>query len=110
MGRPSIFSDEFAAEICDRLAGGESLNAICSDDHMPTRQAVHEWIADNRAGFGDKYARAREVQADHFADEIIAIVDTEPDANRGAGADGWSQVGFVQARAEKIRRQGASRR
>ena len=26
--------------------------------------------------------RAREVQADHFADEIIAIVDTEPDANR----------------------------
>ena len=26
--------------------------------------------------------RAREVQADHFADEIIEIVDTEPDANR----------------------------
>ena len=82
MGRPSAYSTELAAEICDRLAGGESLNAICRDDHMPTRQAVHEWIADNRAGFGDKYTRAREVQADHFADEVIAIVDTEPDANR----------------------------
>src|SRR3954469_22528405 len=75
MGRPSIYSDELAAEICDRLAGGESLNAICKDPHMPSRQAVHEWIADNRAGFGDKYARARAVQADHYADEIIEIAD-----------------------------------
>lgn len=82
MSRPSLYSDALAAELCERLASGESLNAICKDPHMPTRQAVHEWIADNRAGFGDKYARAREVQADHFADEIISIVDTEPDANR----------------------------
>src|SRR5262245_54501049 len=82
MGRPSIFSDELAAEICERLASGESLNAICRDEHIPTRQAVHEWIADNRAGFGDKYARARAAQADHYADEIIEIVDTETDPVR----------------------------
>jgi len=82
MGRPSIYSDELAAEIFERLASGESLNAICRDAHMPTRQAVHEWIADNRAGFGDKYARARAAQADHYADEIIEIVDTETDPVR----------------------------
>ncbi len=82
MGRPSIYSDELAAEICERLAAGESLNVICRDAHMPTRQAVHEWIADNRAGFGDKYARARAAQADHYADEIIEIVDTETDPAR----------------------------
>lgn len=57
-GRPSIYSDELAAEICERLANDESLNTICRDDHMPTRQAVHEWIADDRDGFRDKYARA----------------------------------------------------
>ena len=82
MGRPSLYSDALAAEICERLATGESLNAICKDPHMPTRQAVHEWIAANRAGFGDKYARARAVQADHYADEIIEIVDTETDPVR----------------------------
>ncbi len=82
MGRPSIYSDELAAEICERLAAGESLNVICRDAHMPTRQAVHEWIADNRAGFGDKYARARAAQADHYADEIVEIVDTETDPAR----------------------------
>jgi hypothetical protein len=74
-GRPSIYSDELAAEICERLASGESLNAICRDESMPTRQAVHEWIADNRAGFGDKYARARAMQVEHYADEIIDIAD-----------------------------------
>ena len=74
-GRPSIFSDEIAAEICERLAAGESLNAICRDEHMSSRQAVHEWIADNRAGFGDKYARAREMQVEHYVDEMIDIAD-----------------------------------
>jgi hypothetical protein len=82
MGRPSIYSDGLAAEICERLASGESLNAICADPCMPTRQAVHEWVADNRAGFGDKYARARTAQADHYADEIIEIVDSEADPAR----------------------------
>jgi hypothetical protein len=28
----------------------------------------------------DQYARAREAQAEHFADELIEIVDTERDA------------------------------
>jgi hypothetical protein len=75
IGRPSLYTTEIADEICERLAEGESLNAICRDDHMPTRQAVHEWIADNRAGFGDKYARAKEVQLERFAEEIIDIAD-----------------------------------
>src|SRR3954453_11092831 len=74
-GRPSLYSEEIAAEIFERLANGESLSSVCRADRMPTRQAVHEWIADNRGGFGDKYARARSAQADHFADETLAIAD-----------------------------------
>jgi hypothetical protein len=58
MGRPGIYSDELAAEICERLASGESLAAICRDERMPSRKVVHEWIADDRDGFRDKYARA----------------------------------------------------
>jgi hypothetical protein len=40
---------------------------------MPMRQAVHEWIADNRPGFSDRYARARELQADCYADKIVEV-------------------------------------
>jgi hypothetical protein len=59
MGRPSIYSDALAAEICERLASGESLRAICCEEHMPSRKVVHEWVADNHNGFRDQYARAR---------------------------------------------------
>jgi len=75
MGRPSRYSDETAAEICERIADGQSVKAICSDMHMPCRQAVHEWIASNRNGFGDMFARACEARAEHWADEIVAIAD-----------------------------------
>src|SRR4051812_20660843 len=34
-GGPSIHADALAHEICDRIAAGESLRAICRDDHMP---------------------------------------------------------------------------
>jgi hypothetical protein len=62
--------------ICDRLAAGESLLSICKDDNMPARSVVHEWIVENRQGFADRYARARDVQADTLADEILQIANT----------------------------------
>src|SRR4051812_34828860 len=34
-GGPSIHADALAHEICDHIAAGESLRAICRDDHMP---------------------------------------------------------------------------
>jgi hypothetical protein len=57
-GRPSLYTDELADAICELLAAGESLNAICRDERMPSRKVVHEWVADDRNGFRDKYARA----------------------------------------------------
>jgi hypothetical protein len=76
-GRPSLYSAEITDKICDRLAAGESLNAICRDERMPSRKVVHEWVADDRNGFRDKYARAREMQADYYADQIIEIADDD---------------------------------
>ena len=97
MGRPSIYGDELAAEICDRLAAGESLMQICRDEDMPTRQAVHEWIADNRAGFGDKYARAREIQADYYAEKIAAV----PEETKRSNAPDRAQIGRLEMDAYK---------
>jgi hypothetical protein len=74
-GRPSIYSQAIADEICDRLAAGESLRAICRDDCMPDEKAVRVWALENREGFYPHYARAREIQAERMAEELLEIAD-----------------------------------
>ena len=41
---------------------------------MPSKQTVYSWLHTNRV-FLDHYVRAREEQADYFADECIEIAD-----------------------------------
>ena len=70
------FSVEIAAEICARLAEGESLRSICEDPHMPSESAVRFWVVDDVEGFAAQYARAREVGYARLAEEILQIADT----------------------------------
>lgn len=74
-GRPSLYTPELAAQICHALASGFSLNEICQADDMPDEVTVRGWALDDREGFAAKYARAREIQAHRWADEIIDIGD-----------------------------------
>jgi hypothetical protein len=74
-GRPSIFSEELATRICERLAAGETLIAVCRDEEMPAESTVRAWALEDREGFSAKYARAREIGYHHMADEIQEISD-----------------------------------
>lgn len=74
MGRPSTFSQETADAICQRLIEGESLRTICKAEEMPGASTVFRWLSENEA-FREQYARAREAQADHMAEEILQIAD-----------------------------------
>ena len=90
-GRPTTFSDEVAAEICARLAEGNSLRSICRDDDMPGLSTVFQWLK-AQDGFADQYARAREAQADSLFDEILEIADDARNdwMERGGDDDaGW---------------------
>lgn len=73
--------EEQRVEICERLAKGESLASICRLKGMPSQTTVFRWIGDDDV-FRENYARARELQADSFVDEIVNIADTEIDPNR----------------------------
>jgi hypothetical protein len=73
MGRPSRYTPGKAAAICARIADGESLRAICAAGH-PDKATVFRWLEANLE-FRDQYARAREAQADTYADEIVEIAD-----------------------------------
>jgi hypothetical protein len=77
MGRPTKYTEELAAEILTRIAEGESLRRITMEPGMPSHASVYLWLL-QRPEFSDKYARARDEQAETLADEIIAIADEPP--------------------------------
>lgn len=82
-GRPSDYSENLADEICERIADGESLRAICRDAAMPNKSTVFRWLATNK-GFQDQYATSKEEQAESHADDLKDIADncTDPQKAR----------------------------
>ena len=82
VGRPSSYTQEIADQICERLAGGESLRQILRDEGMRPTGTVFRWLNDRRS-FRDQYEHARDVQADVMADEITDIADD--------GSNDWMQ-------------------
>lgn len=75
MGRPLTFKQETADAICERLACGESLRAICRDDGFPSEATVRGWARDDVAAFAAQYARAREIGYDCMAEQILELAD-----------------------------------
>ena len=68
------YSESVRLEICERIAKGESMVSICASEGMPVTSVVYNWLTVDKE-FSDRYARAREQQAEHYLDEIIAISD-----------------------------------
>ncbi len=84
IGRPSLFTDELAAEICERIAAGETMTAIAREPHMPTRETVRVWRREREA-FSAAFARARIDGMEAMADDIVSIsddVDGDPQRDR----------------------------
>lgn len=103
-GRPSIYTDNLALEICFRLAKGESVLKICRDEDMPNADTIYTWLLDGEhKEFSENYARARNVQAEHLFDEILEIADEAlPESKAGdpkrAGAKVQAQHVRIDAR------------
>ena len=74
-GRPSKYTPELAAEMCERLSNGEPLRQICRDDRMPHWTQVYEWIARD-PDLSLRVAQARECGYDAIAEELLEISDT----------------------------------
>lgn len=74
MGRPSSYTPEMAAQICERLAAGESLRSICRIEGMPCQAMVYRWLENNES-FREQYAQARNDGLEALADEIFDIAD-----------------------------------
>ncbi len=73
MHRGELRNPANADLICRRIEAGFTLSQIAKELGCVT-SAITEWVRADPA-FAALYARAKEVQADHFADEIIKIAD-----------------------------------
>jgi hypothetical protein len=73
-GRPTDYNDEIADLICIRIACGESVVSISKDPEMPCQKTIYKWLFRHEE-FVQKYARAREAQAEVYAAETIDIAD-----------------------------------
>jgi len=70
-GRPPSYNPELAQTILLRMCEGESLRSITREDAMPSFTTVHKWVITNEDGFTEHYARAREIQAANYAEQVV---------------------------------------
>lgn len=78
-GRPSLYSKEICNKICEQISTtSNGLVSICEKEGMPNVSTVFDWLNNPaNAEFSKQYTRAREMQADILADEIISLSDSE---------------------------------
>lgn len=93
MGK-STYTEEIAAEICERLSTGEPLRQICRDTHMPSWRTVYDWI-EARPDFAARFARGRDIGYDAIAEETLELVDTVPERITSPAGD-RIDPGYVQ--------------
>jgi hypothetical protein len=80
-----MYTPELGQRICDLIAEGQTVSAICAvpqntppelwdEWHMPKASTVYYWL-NQYPDFLEKYARAREIQTEIRNDEILDIAD-----------------------------------
>lgn len=104
MARPTIRTTELEDDILSRIACGESLRGICAEEAMPNISTVIRWLAADE-DFARKYTRAREMQAEILADEMLEIADDGTNdwmekKDREGNLVGWSLNGEAVARSK----------
>lgn len=85
VGRPSSYSPEIAAAICQAIATGtKGLRRLCEEnEEFPNVDTLYQWLIRHKE-FSDQYSAARILQADRYVEENIEIADD--------GANDWVDV------------------
>jgi hypothetical protein len=69
------FDPKTAAEICERIAEGGVLKAVCAEqENFPSPRQARRWLRGNGA-FAADYASAREERLSAWEDELVLIAD-----------------------------------
>ena len=96
------WTQEIEDEILDRIAKGQSVVDICDDDWLPSQRTLYRRLEADEE-FRQRYARARDMQADTLFDEILQIADDGRNdwmERKSAENPGWIENGEALRRSE----------
>lgn len=74
VGRPTDYSPELSKQICEQIVLGHSLRTICREESMPCVATLFNWF-EKHPEFLEQYEKAKELQADTLAEEMLDIAD-----------------------------------
>lgn len=78
-GRFPIRSAKLASNVCLAISEGISLNRFCRHSNL-SRGFIENWLRSDSA-FQSQYARAREIMANRYADDIVDLSDSATPGN-----------------------------
>lgn len=74
VGRPSLYSQELADRVCQRIIEGYSMRTVCKPDDMPAAATLFRWFREHPE-FREQYARATEERTEAMSEDILDIAD-----------------------------------
>ena len=96
----SKYTPELFDSICETLAtSSKGLYTVCKEHGVSSKQ-FYEWVAKD-AALSEKYARARDEQADFMADEIVELADKTDNDNKGINGSNAVQRDRLRIDARK---------
>jgi hypothetical protein len=74
------YSEEIAIAICAKITEGETMKAICSDDHFPPYYVINYWKG-RYPEFRKMMEEAKRARAEIYHDEIVEVAETVDEDN-----------------------------
>lgn len=95
LGRPTIYSEELADLICERIATHDiGLTRLCAMyDDMPTKETINQWRW-KYDSFSDRYVKAKQLQAEVSAEACLEIADDATNDFMEALGEGGQPEGY----------------
>jgi hypothetical protein len=71
-GRPSLYTNELADEICIAILNGDKgIARLCKEHkHWPSKKTIFNWLNNNK-DFQKKYGFAKQIQIDFLMDHLV---------------------------------------
>lgn len=88
-GRPTVYTEEKAAEILTRMIEGEAVTTIAKSSHLPSAVTIIKWSVGSPGAaedFPERYQAAQQLRGERAAGQVQDIIDKvekgELDANQ----------------------------
>ena len=106
-GRPTKYTPELAAAICEDISNSSCGIHQIAKNHNVTATSIMEWLGKYKE-FAEMYARAKDLQADYMAKEMIEIADeatrdtiTDPETGNEYANNEWIQRSKLRVETRK---------